>query len=63
MHENELNGKSGNFGDEDTAKGVGEGCVDTNKGEGGVVLDILVEFDTEGLGWVLVKTLNWELMT
>lgn len=33
------------FGNEDTAESVRNGCVDADQGEGGVVLFVLVELD------------------
>lgn len=42
-----LNGQRGDFGDQDAAEGVGDGGVDADQREGGVVLAVLVEDDTE----------------
>lgn len=44
MEEDEFDGEGGDFGDEDPAKGVGDGCVETDEGEGGVVGIVVVEF-------------------
>ena len=41
--------EGGNFGDEDSAEGVGYGGVEGEEGEGGFVGEVLVELDCEVL--------------
>lgn len=36
--EDVFDGEGGDFGDEDTAKGIGEGCVNTDEGESEIEL-------------------------
>ena len=44
-----FDGKGGNLGKEDAAKGIGDGGVDVDEGEGGFEGEIAVELDMEGL--------------
>lgn len=42
-----LNGECGDLGDQDTAEGVGDGCVEANEREGGLVLAVVVKGNIE----------------
>lgn len=55
VDEDVFDGEGGDFGQKNAAEGVGEGGVDTDKGEGGVVGGVLVELDLEVLVEGLVK--------
>lgn len=47
MHEDELDGKGRDFGNEDATECIREGGVDADEGEGGIERFVLVEFDTK----------------
>lgn len=49
MHEDELDGKGRDFGNEDATECIRERGVDADEGEGGIERFVFVEFDTENL--------------
>lgn len=49
MYEDVFDGDGGDFGEEDTAEGVGDGGVDSDEGEGRVEGFILVKLDFKGI--------------
>ena len=50
MDEDVFDCEGGDFGDEDSAEGVGYGGVEGEEGEGGFVGEVLVELNCEILG-------------
>ena len=58
VHEDEFDGEGGDFGDEDSAEGVGKGCIDAYEGERGLVRVIFVEFNAEVLMLALIAALD-----
>ena len=50
MDEDVFDCEGRDFGDEDSAEGVGYGSVEGEEGEGGFVGEVLVELNCETLG-------------
>ena len=50
MDKDEFDGEGGDFREKDAAKGVRDGGIDADKGEGGVIWSVFVELDLEFLG-------------
>lgn len=50
VHEDGFDGQGGDFVNQDPPKGVGDGGIDVDEGEGGFEGCVFVEFDLEGFG-------------
>lgn len=60
MYEDELNGKSGDFRNEDTTECVGEGGIDANEGEGSIERFVLMKLDSKILD---VEKISFRVMS
>lgn len=47
VHKDELDGKGGDFRNEDTTECIGKGGINANEGEGGIERFVFGEFDSE----------------
>lgn len=56
MHKDELDGKGGDFRNEDTTERIGKGGVNADEGEGSIERFVLEEFDSEILGTEKLST-------